>query len=307
MADQKKKILVALDGSKKSVKTVEYLCAFKPFLKNDLVLCNIINKVPESYYDLKKEPFSGSAVSHVRAWEFRCRAEMETFMEHSSNKLIAAGFDPSAIKILISERKKGIARDLLEEARTGDYCALLCRRRGHVKLMLPVIMGSVSTKLVEKASMLPLILAGRHEPTQKLCVAIDGSIAAQRAAQFTADTVANSDCRIMLCSVIRDFEMKGTSDHSPYVSEVNTRVETALRAAADAFERAGIPKSHITTRIIQGVKSRAEAIVRAAEDDNCDTVVFGRKGKSQVSEFDIGRIPLKIIHGAKQMTVWVIP
>ncbi len=49
------------------------------------------------------------------------------------------------------------------------------------------------------------------------------------------------------------------------------------------------------------------AIVEAAKEENCDTIVFGRKGKSEVSNFDIGRVPWKVIHGAKKMTVWMVP
>jgi len=63
------KILVALDGSQKAFKTIQYICSFKPFFKKKLVLHNIITKVPECYYDLQKEPFSNKPTSQIKAWE----------------------------------------------------------------------------------------------------------------------------------------------------------------------------------------------------------------------------------------------
>ena len=60
-------------------------------------------------------------------------------------------------------------------------------------------------------------------------------------------------------------------------------------------------------KIIQGAKSRANEIVKPAKEEKCDTVVFGRKGKSDVNSFDIGRVPWKVIHGVKGMTVWMVP
>jgi nucleotide-binding universal stress UspA family protein len=48
-------------------------------------------------------------------------------------------------------------------------------------------------------------------------------------------------------------------------------------------------------------------IVETAMKENCDTIVFGRKGKSNISDFDIGRVPWKVIHGAKMMSVWMVP
>jgi len=73
------------------------------------------------------------------------------------------------------------------------------------------------------------------------------------------------------------------------------------------LENAGIPKEKISLKIVQGAQSRAGAIVEAAKEENCDTIVFGRKGKSEVSNFDIGRVPWKVIHGARKMTVWMVP
>jgi hypothetical protein len=51
----------------------------------------------------------------------------------------------------------------------------------------------------------------------------------------------------------------------------------------------------------------AGSIVEVAMEENCDTIVFGRKGKSEASSFNIGRVPWKVIHGAKEMTVGMVP
>jgi len=56
MSENTNKILVALDGSEKAFKTIKYLCSFKPFRKKELVLHNIITRIPECYFDFKKEP-----------------------------------------------------------------------------------------------------------------------------------------------------------------------------------------------------------------------------------------------------------
>ena len=49
MSENANKILVALDGSERAFRTIKYLCSFKPFLKKELVLHNVITKVPECY------------------------------------------------------------------------------------------------------------------------------------------------------------------------------------------------------------------------------------------------------------------
>jgi nucleotide-binding universal stress UspA family protein len=310
MNENKNKILVALDGSKRAFRTIDYLCSFKPFRKKEIVLHNVITRVPECYYDLKNEPFTNKVTSQVHAWERGYKAQIEAFMEKSRMMLVAAGFKPEAIHIMIVQRKKGIARDIMAEAKKG-YDALLIRRRGAgAQKFLPLVMGSVSTKLVEKSDFIPVMLAGVQKVNHSLFVTVDGSKGARRAVETTAKFIADSDCRIVLCSVLRDYGIYGdgrTGKPENYIAAAAGKMDLAVKEAREIFENAGIPQQNIETKIIQGAKSRAAAIVTAAKQENCDTIIFGRKGKSNVSSFDIGRVPWKVIHGAREMTVWMVP
>jgi len=312
MSENKNKILVALDGSERAFRTIKYLCHFMPFRRKELVLHNVITKVPECYYDLKKEDFSYNITSRVRAWEQGYKAQMEKFMEKSRMMLIAAGYKPEAISIMIAQRKKGIARDIMDEARKG-YDALLIRRRGGAQKFLPLAMGSVSTKLVEKSDFVPVMLAGIQKVNHSLFLAVDGSKGAKRAVEFAGKMIENSDCKVVLCSVLRDFgvydngQMENMNKEDPYITSASGKIERAVQEARKILENAGISNQNIDVKIIQGAKSRAGAIVEAAKKEGCDTIVFGRKGKSDVSSFDIGRVPWKVIHGARKMTVWMVP
>jgi nucleotide-binding universal stress UspA family protein len=310
MGENSHKILVALDGSQKAFRTIDYLCSFKPFLKKELVLHNVITKVPECYYDLKKEPFSYKATARMHAWELEYKALMEVFMEKSRTRLIAAGFNPEAITIIIAKRDKGIARDIMDEARKG-YDALLIRRRGGGQSFLPLVMGSVSTKVVEKATFLPVMLAGVQQVNHSLLLTIDGSEGSKRAVEFVAKIIEDSPCRVVLCSVLRDFdvydERKKKKSPPGFIKAAFEEIEIAAREAEKRLEMAGIQRKNISIKIIQGAKSRSGAIVEAAKEEKCDTIVFGRKGKSNVSRFDIGRVPWKVVHGAREMTVWMVP
>ena len=309
MSENTNKILVALDGSEKAFKTIKYLCSFKPFRKKELVLHNIITRIPECYFDFKKEPSGYKTSLQVKEWEHEYRVKMEDFMDQAKKQLIAAGFKPEAVNSVIAQRNKGIARDIMDEAKKG-YDALLIRRRGGAKVLVSLVMGSVSTKLVEKTKYLPVILAGTKRVNHSIFLAIDGSNGTQRAVDFVAKTIENSDCRIVLCSVLRDFNLyseKKKNKSTGFIKMAFNEIETVLRDAGKSFEAAGIQKKNIVSKIIQGARSRAEAIIEAAKEEDCDTIVFGRKGKSDVADFDIGRIPWKVIHGAREITVWLVP
>lgn len=310
MYENKNQILVALDGSEKAFKTIEYLCISKQFFTRGITLFNVSAGVPDYYYDLKKEPFTRTAVPRVSAWELSYKMKMENFMEESRMMLIAAGFKQEAIRIVLQKRKKGIARDILAEAQKGYY-ALVIRRRGVASSLLPIVMGSVSTRLVEKAVNIPVFLAGLQKINHSIFIALDGSDGSKRAADFLADAVEGLDCRIVLCSVLRDYEVYDEKDSRKKTTELVRSAFDEIKAVheetAKQFEAAGIKKEKIEKKIIQGAKSRAGAIMESAKEENCDTIVFGRKGRSDVADFDIGRVPWKVIQGAKEMTVWLVP
>ncbi|MBW2514201.1 MAG: universal stress protein [Deltaproteobacteria bacterium] len=66
------------------------------------------------------------------------------------------------------------------------------------------------------------------------------------------------------------------------------------------------PKS-ISTKILMGKSSRAKAIADEARQYDFGTIVMGRKGRSRVREFFIGRVTNKVIHMARDRSVWIIP
>ncbi|MBF0572478.1 MAG: universal stress protein [Desulfamplus sp.] len=306
--DNGNSILVALDGSERSMKTVEYLYDFKPFRDKKIVLYHIFSDVPESYWDMGRTPFSRSGSEQIKGWGEQRRITIDEFMGRAKSILLTAGYKPQDISIIIKEREKGIARDIIAEAQKG-YFALLIRRRGYGAL-LHMIMGSTTTKVIEKLSGTPILLAGLNKIRNSIMIGIDGSDGSDKAVEFTANVVGNKNCKIILCTVLRDFDIytgdRNRKNASDSVDCVFEDVETAMRRASQILQKAGVKASDIERKIITGVGTRAGAIAKAAEEEKCDTIVLGRRGRSNVNEFSIGRVTWKVIHAAREMTVWII-
>ncbi|NWH06624.1 universal stress protein [Desulfobacter latus] len=308
---EEKKILVTLDGSKRSGRTVDYLCRFKPFRDRKITLFNITTPVPEAYYDLIRDSFSKIAVSQVNAWEMGRKTIMTEFLKEARRKMIAAGYKSDNIELKLTSLEKGVARDILNEIKTNEYHGLVIRRRGSSESMPGVTMGGVAAKLVEKASSLPLMIAGTHEIHHYLCIAVDGSPASGRAIHYTADMMAKTNCRILLCAIMRTTVTDSVPEgKDPFVDmslQAKRILDEALAEAKQILTQAGIPEDRIETRLIQGAQSRAGALLDKARAAKCDTIVMGRKGVSDVEDFDLGRIPKKIIYASRKFTIWLIP
>jgi nucleotide-binding universal stress UspA family protein len=307
----KKKILVALDGSKRSGKTVDYLCRFKPFRDKKIILFNITTPVPEVYFDLTQDAFNKISVSQVKSWEMGQKTVMTEFLKEARRKMIAAGYQPDNIELKVTSLEKGVARDILNEIKNNEYHGLVIRRRGNADAMIGVTMGGVAAKLVEKADAIPLIIAGTHEIQHGLCIAVDGSPGSRHAIQYTADMMAKTSCRILLCAIMRttvpDSVHQGQDPFVDMSLWAKRKLNDALIEAKEILTQAGIPEDTIETRLIQGAQSRAGALLDKARAAKCDTIVMGRKGVSDVEDFDLGRISRKIIYASRKFTIWLIP
>jgi nucleotide-binding universal stress UspA family protein len=77
-------------------------------------------------------------------------------MEDAINILIDAGFDRQHIALKVEVKKKGAARDIVREARSG-YDVIVLGRRG-ISGIKEFILGSVSQKVFQLAKDLSVLV-----------------------------------------------------------------------------------------------------------------------------------------------------
>jgi nucleotide-binding universal stress UspA family protein len=305
----KRKLLVPLDGSDRSMNTVRYISKFEPFRRMHLVLFHVFSKVPEGFWDLATDPRSSATVREVRAWEVEQKRNISQWAEIARQFLIKTGFPAKSVEVKIRNRKKGFARDIIREAQNGYY-AVVTRRRGMTGLR-GIVLGSVATKLVEKLTFLPLILVGRKPPGNKILLGFDGSEGARRAVDFVGRTMGGSNFRAKLVYVMRgkendDPEIQRLYSPAKYVQKTLKGMTTDLETAAKQLVALDFKPHQVSTELISGVTSRARAIVAEAKQNGYGTIVMGRRGHSRVRDFFIGRVTNKVIHLARDRTVWII-
>jgi nucleotide-binding universal stress UspA family protein len=177
--------------------------------------------------------------------------------------------------------------------------------------MRGIVLGSVATKLVEKLSFLPLILAGRKPPGNKILLAFDGSEGSPGTVDFVGTAMGGFDFEVKLIHVIRGKENSQPEIQRLYTPAEHTestrkQITAQLELAGKKLTDLGFRPDQIFTEVISGAASRAAAIVAAATEQGYGTIVMGRRGHSRVLDFFIGRVTNKVIHLARDRTVWVV-
>jgi nucleotide-binding universal stress UspA family protein len=302
-------LLVALDGSERSLNTMRYLSQMPHFQIARLHLFVVISGMPECYWDFAPEPALLFSDAHVQAWAAEEKKAIEAHLDHCRTILLEAGYDAARITATMHLRQRGVARDVIDEARRG-YEAVLIRRRGMTRIA-GLVMGSVSQKLLGALHFVPLILCGLKTQNNRYLVAYDGSEAAERAVDLAARLLDPSQSTIRLLFVERSDAMFESSPdlqalHQRMTSKREGAIQASLQAAGERLAAAGFLPERISHKMVKGAISRANTIVDEAYIGDYATIILGRKGRSKVEDFSIGRVVTKVVHLANTHTVWVV-
>ena len=292
-----KKMLLALDGSEYALETVKYISKIPAFQKMHVVLLNVMSKIPEHYWDLKREPQFNWRITDIRAWERQLEKNLEEYMGKARGILFDAGFPQDAVSVKTQERQAGIARDIVKEAKDGYY-AIAVGRKGLSKLK-DLILGSIVIKLLEKLTFVPLFVVGINPQPGKVLLALDTSEGSMRAVDYLGYTLGESDLEVSIIHVIR-------GEKRAWIKDREAEIEPVFNMAKSHLMSCGFDSDQITTKTITGVQSRANAIVKEAKDGDYGTIVVGRRGLSKVRDFFMGRVSNKVIQLAEGKAVCVV-
>ena len=317
--NEKRRLLIAVDGSEQSFEAVRYASRVLSPEKTKVVLFHVQSKIPESFWDIEQDPAFRHRLAPVVAWDMQQSKALEEFMARSRQIFVDQGVPGQAIDVKIQERKIGIARDIAREAQ-GEYDAVVVGRWGMSK-MKDLVWGSIANKLVGHLIHLPVWVVGGSPRPGKYLVAVDGSDEAMRAVDYVGTMLAGTECEVTLFHVLRGFEYLSLAYEGDFVPSPEVmgseeireefhKAEEAIKAvfseAGSRLEKVGLKKDQIQHKMVTGATSRAKAIVEEAKNEGYDTIVVGRRGLSRVVEFFMGRVSSKVVQLAKEMAVWVV-
>jgi len=137
---------------------------------------------------------------------------------------------------------------------------------------------------------------------RKILVAYDGSASARNALAEAAKLADRDKSWIKVLAVIPpyegDLELIGVSDIKATIEGAGSKL---IAEAKEIAEGAGV---HVLADLSQG--EPYERIVHVAEDENCDLIIMGRRGRTHVERELVGGVTARVI-GHTDRDVLVIP
>jgi nucleotide-binding universal stress UspA family protein len=309
MTSDRKLVLLALDGSEQSLETVKYLSQVLTLSNTEVVLFHVFQKVLPMFWDREQDPMALKHLEYMEGWSAHKEQKMREFMGEARQLLVDAGMSQESIVINIQYRKQGIARDILEESRFG-YDLVALGRKG-LGAADDAMLGSVASKVLMNVAGPAVCLVGGKPKTGKILVGVDSSWGSMRAANFVGKILNKGEPQVTLAHVVRfpqeeEAEMLSGEVIQKLQDDANEAIKTTFEKLSKSLTAMGINKAKINSKVISGVVSRSTALLNEARNGRYGTIVVGRRGVSEVEEFQIGRIAAKLTQVARDMAVWVV-
>jgi nucleotide-binding universal stress UspA family protein len=137
---------------------------------------------------------------------------------------------------------------------------------------------------------------------KKMLVAVDGSESGKNALRQAIKLANSEESWITVVSVIPAYQ--GDLGSTVFGNVIDAMREPYEKALSDAVEIAKSESALIKTVCEEG--EIYERIVDLADAENCDLIVMGRKGRSQIEKALIGSVTARVI-GHSQRDVLVVP
>jgi nucleotide-binding universal stress UspA family protein len=306
----KKRILIPVDTSDHSLRSVQYVAnVFSPN-KTEIVLYHVYSQIEDFFSSLDISPDP----ENIEMTDLRKSHQqlIDTFMQKARSVLHDAGFSESDITVKMKlQSLPGIALEILSESQ-NNYQAIAVGRTGISQLN--EYMGNTATSLANKVHHIPLIVVDAVPTNTNILIAYDGSESCNRAVQCVSDLLEDTTYNVLLYHVIKSFRysligiiqiLPSQNFEKQYYDKMRGDIQIKLDKASDRLGEKGIGKGQISKSIEVGLKSRAKAILDKSHKDDFSTIVVGRRGH-RLMDIDIGTVGRKIVNLAKDRTVWIV-
>jgi len=151
------KILIALDDSENALRAVAYVAA--NFQNHTAITLFSVVSDTASLCDMNSPeltPLFKSQQSSFCQLEDKKRSLVSTACEKGKKMLMEAGWDPDYVTVKVGPKRKGVARDIVQEASQG--CDLIVIGKHGVSGIRDFFLGSISQKVLQLAKDISVLI-----------------------------------------------------------------------------------------------------------------------------------------------------
>ena len=310
-----RKILVGVDQSYYCQNILNYLCelfARQPEVKFHLLSIVSYSGSQTAKDLLEQNDLLSTVDNHTRKRFVDCKAHLR----NSRKKLLACGFFENQIEVSVKLSRLGIIKDIIHEAKTGLYYALVIGKKD-LGLLARMISGSISGGLIKENAGLPFWIVSGKANSPKFIFPVDCSPHTLDAADHLAFIIKdNPNIEITLfhsCSLLAGEEISPKEQF--YEKWGKDWCDEHLKGEDEGHFHFSAPEQilkdgGVSPERIHRLKSKAgiepgQMIVHHVKYGGYGTIVMGRRHKD-VSKGIFQGVSDRVLANVSDVAVWII-
>ncbi len=288
-------ILLALSKHSKAGAGLEFVSRF--FTEREHVRLTLLH-IPAPLSAVWAEETSYESLDVLETRAAAVGKAGQKVIDDARRKLVAAGFDAEKIEDKLASPQMGKANDIVHEARSGHFDAVVLGRRAQVGLA-EIMDQSVCRELMEglaQSISFPLWVCRLPEPGRKnILLCVDGSDPADRMADHVGFMLAREPGHSVTVFYV----------HNP-AKEEQMEAEAVVDHAVEILTQAGMPTERINKNIHRG-SNPARSIQEECDSGKYAAVAIGSAGTDRgfwnsLFVGSVAQAVFKDLHGA---ALWI--
>jgi len=311
MENLTKSIVIPLDGSKNSLRSLDYInLIYGPSHNLEVSLIYILPSLPPIFTD---KSIDKKLRAKLKAVGKKNEEMAEQILSEAKHILIEKGFNEERVKTRYQQKGMTVAQDICNWASIEQVDTVLLTKRGRTAIK-SFFMGEVSNRMVEYRRNNPVWILEGGITSKKVMVCVDRSENALRAVDHVGFMLSGTDCRITIFHTMRHlsrFIPKQVLEEAEDLEKLwrnasGKEIAPYMIKAKDLLLKSGINEDKISTKVIEGSRSAADDILKEVRNNDFGTIVMGRRGLSAVQEFFMGSVTTSVLNRAVSLAIWIV-
>lgn len=276
------KILAATDGSKHGAWTIEWL-AKMPFAVQPVVRVLHVIDMASVRAPFMIQPMIVGTERYIQSEVKRMERAAKSIKKESENLLAKVG-----LRGTVTTAQGGVAATIMKHAERG--VGLLSIGSRGLDALDRFMLGSISNQAIHHAPCSVLVVKESPRPVRHLTLAVDGSVASEKAVQFllrsinpTPDGPDGEPVMVTVMHAVPHFRYSALKENG----------KTLLPRYS-----AKLAKSGFQIREIVRTGKPADEILTVAKEHKADLIVTGAKGLGTIRRVLLGSVSTRVIQHA---------
>jgi nucleotide-binding universal stress UspA family protein len=309
-----KLIVVPIDGSENALRSLAYINRlFGPEHSVKVSLVYFLPKLPPILVEEgKKDPDTMRQLLEI---EKKNKLMAERILADATSRLVNIGFGKDSVDSDFRETETSVARGICrwaEELKKADAIVISSRGRSRLEV---VFTGEVANKVLECTRFCPIWMVKGKVKNNRVLLAIDNSENAMRAVDHAGFLLSGTGAHVTLFHSkrnLRRFVPKELLQEFPEIqkfwqTKAGEFLAPYIEKAREMLLRSGIDANRIAIKMVDGSRSAAKDILEEAQKHTIGTIILGRNGLSDLGDTSMGSITKKVLDGASDMTICIVP